>query len=235
MPRYDDLSIRMKTYEEVSSVKLSRITPKIARVDGKAFHTLLRGAKKPFDFKVKYSMQAAIKAVMQEIGGICRLCYSQSDEASFLVNDFLDLNTEPYFDNNVQKLCSVIASIMSVNFTENYGQRGYFDARAYNIPVEDMNNYFVWRQKDAERNSINTYAQSKFPHKELQGKSIAVVREMLREQKGFNWASDAEPWTKRGFVLYRSEIGITLDEDIPVFTQDKEYIEKIYYNKKELK
>lgn len=45
----DSLGDRMKQYENVSRVYLTRRTPVIIRIDGKAFHVFTRGMRKPFD------------------------------------------------------------------------------------------------------------------------------------------------------------------------------------------
>ena len=42
-----------------------------------------------------------------------------------------------------------------------------FDARVFNIPKEEVTNYFYWRQLDASRNSIQMVGQANFSHKEL--------------------------------------------------------------------
>ena len=42
-----------------------------------------------------------------------------------------------------------------------------FDARCFNIPKEEVANYFYWRQLDATRNSIQMVGQANFSHKEL--------------------------------------------------------------------
>ena len=47
--KYDSLGDRMKGYENISRFYLTRRSPVIIRVDGKAFHTFTRGLKRPFD------------------------------------------------------------------------------------------------------------------------------------------------------------------------------------------
>jgi tRNA(His) 5'-end guanylyltransferase len=220
-------------YEDCYRTTLPRGVPKVIRVDGKAFHTLLANAKKPYDRHVMDSMVAGAQLVMKEIGGICRMCYIQSDEASFLLNDFLTIQTQPWVANNIQKMVSVTASMFTVGFNETYSgglslfarskRMAYFDARAFVLPQHDINNYFVWRQKDASRNSINMYAQSMFSHNELQGLSCEQMQEKMFAEKQYNW--DKSPtWTKRGLVVTRDGI----DEEMPLLTADRYYVENKY-------
>ena len=61
----------MKTnYEEVYKFKLTRRTPVIIRLDGKAFHTFTRGLKKPFDEIFMRSMQETMKYLCANIQGV---------------------------------------------------------------------------------------------------------------------------------------------------------------------
>lgn len=98
-----------------------------------------------------------------------------------------------------------------------------FDARAFILPPEEVCNYFIWRQQDAVRNSIQMAAQSVYSHKELQHKNQSNLQDMLME-KGINW-NDYEVWQKRGICVVKASEW-TVDYDIPIFTQDRNYIER---------
>lgn len=188
----DSLGDRMKkNYEDRARIYLLRRTPVIVRVDGKAFHTLTRGADKPFDMNFIKAMLNAAESVGQHLQGF-KLGYVQSDEASFLLTDYDDLNTEAWFDNNIQKISSVTASLMTYWFNQYppaiaEEKIAVFDARCFNIPREEVSNYFLWRAKDWERNSVSMFARAYFSDKELHGKGRADMHEMLH-QKGENWA-----------------------------------------------
>ena len=198
----DSLGDRMKKfYEDRNRTYLARRTPVIIRVDGKAFHTLTRKAEKPFDFDFIEKTVCAAERTANHIQGF-KLGYVQSDEASFLLTDFDELNTEAWFDYNVQKLCSVTAAMMTYQFNRNRPDSipkdglAVFDARCFNIPKEEVSNYFLWRAKDWERNSVSMFARAFFSDKELHGKGRADMHEMLF-QKGQNWA-DLPPRAKNG-------------------------------------
>ena len=99
----------------------------------------------------------------------------------------------------------------------------YFDSRAFNIPKEEVCNYFVWRQQDWVRNSIQMLAQHHFSHKQLHGKNQADMHEMLHEV-GVNWA-DLLPILKNGRTFIKG------DEDFQyvelIFTKNRELIEEL--------
>jgi hypothetical protein len=114
----------------------------------------------------------------------CKIAYIQSDEASFVLTDYDDLNTEAWFDYNKSKIESVTAALMSVAFGRalrlmNVKELAVFDARAFNVPEAEVANYLLWRAKDWHRNSVQMLAQHHFSHKELQGRSLSQCLTML--------------------------------------------------------
>jgi tRNA(His) 5'-end guanylyltransferase len=114
-----DLAKRMKTYESVPKNSLIRRMPVIIRIDGKAFHTFTRCFEKPFDSLLIKTMQDTMKYLCVNIQG-CVLGYHQSDEISLLLIDYKSLNTEAFFGYEVQKVCSVTASIATLIFNRNF-------------------------------------------------------------------------------------------------------------------
>lgn len=112
-----DLAKRMKEYESVSKTKLIRRMPVIIRIDGRAFHTFTKGFKRPFDEVLIKSMQDTMKYLCENIQG-CVLGYHQSDEITLLLVDYKELNTSPWFDNEVQKICSITASMATMVFNK---------------------------------------------------------------------------------------------------------------------
>lgn len=112
----DTLGDRMKdNYESRSKTFLTRRTPVIIRLDGKAFHTFTKGMKKPFDNILMETMQETTKYLCENIQG-CKMGYTQSDEITLLLTDYDTLTTDAWFNYNVQKMCSVSASIATLAF-----------------------------------------------------------------------------------------------------------------------
>ena len=114
----DELGKRMKEfYENISKTKLARRTPVIIRIDGKAFHTFTRGFRKPFDEVLIKTMQETTKYLCENIQG-CVFGYTQSDEISLVLIDYQTLTTDAWFDYEVQKICSVAASMATMAFNK---------------------------------------------------------------------------------------------------------------------
>jgi tRNA(His) 5'-end guanylyltransferase len=197
------LGDRMKDYEAVQRTVLPRRTYTLLRLDGRAFHTYLRGADKPFDMQFIGDMAAVAEALCAEISGTV-FAYTQSDEISLLVTDFASPQTQPWFGGVTAKMLSVSASLATAVLNERrLGGRALFDARVFTLsdPVE-VANYFLWRQRDAVRNSVSMAAQAHFSHKRLNGVDSNGMQELLWSEAGVNW-NDYPDECKRGSISLR--------------------------------
>ena len=229
MPLRDDLGTRMKLYyETIPKTRLMRRCPVAIRIDGKAFHTFTRGFDKPFDEVLVKSMQNTMKYLCENIQG-CVFGYTQSDEITLILLDYQTLDTDAWFDYEVQKMCSIAASIATMAFNKYFAEEvdlynsnpnnsaiqanwyiaaklkgAMFDARVFNIPKEEVTNLVYWRQLDAARNSVQMVGQANFSHKELQGKSCNDIQDMLMTEKGINW-NDFPTYLKRGSACIKKD------------------------------
>lgn len=250
----DSLGDRMKTYEGVTRNYLTRRIPVIIRVDGKAFHSFTKGFQKPFDMVLMESMWETAKYLCANVQG-CKLAYVQSDEISLLLTDYEDIGTQAWFENNIQKMVSISASMATLSFNKVFPLKPYennentdieqlaiyhkainkamFDSRVFNLPKEEVCNYFIWRQQDATRNAIQMVGQANFSHKQLQNKNCNQIQEMLFQEKGINF-NNLPTYQKRGVCIIKEyyqkdEVQRSRwieDRDIPIFTQDRNYVEK---------
>lgn len=222
----DALGTRMKQfYEKATRIFLPRRAYTIIRLDGKAFHTYTRGLVAPFDMGLVEDMDATAMFLCNEIQG-AKCAFVQSDEITILVTDFDKIETSAWYDNNLQKMCSISASLATAKFNSLRAKRNIiklddrsgeiwsqvisavcdklamFDSRVFQIPSkgEVMNN-FIWRQQDTVKNSISTVAQSLYSHTELHNKNGSDKQEMIF-QKGINW-NDYDPKLKRGRMIIK--------------------------------
>ena len=199
----DNLGDRMKSYYESRAKSfLPRRTYTIIRIDGKAFHTYTRGLEKPFDDKLINDMDETAKYLCENIQG-AKFAFVQSDEISILLTDFDKLQTDAWFDGNIQKITSISASLATAKFNELRPNKiALFDSRVFTIPSSiEVENYFIWRQNDTVRNSISSVAQSLYSSKELHGVSTSGMQELCF-LKGVNW-NDFEPNKKRGRLIIK--------------------------------
>lgn len=171
-------------------------------------------------------MQETMKYLCENIQG-CVLGYTQSDEITLILVDYKKLNSSAWFDYEVQKMCSISASMATMAFNKIFADNvsdymydadvtdwntyeklvatyhaaiakgAMFDSRCFNIPKEEVTNLVYWRQLDATRNSIQMVGQANFSHSELQNKTCNNIQDMLMVQKGINW-NDFPTHHKRG-------------------------------------
>lgn len=175
------LGDRMKDYEHAYRATLPRRSYTVIRVDIRAGHSYLRGAAKPFDATFMEDMDAVAQALCTEIAG-AQLAFTQSDEISVVATDFAQANTEPWFGGVIAKQVSVSASLATAVLNGRRPGRALFDSRVFVLPdATEVANYLIWRQRDAERNSVSMAARSVFSHRELQGLIGPQMREKLLE------------------------------------------------------
>ena len=257
MPVNDDLGKRMKEYyEHVYRFGLTRRMPVAIRIDGKAFHTFTRGFQKPFDKVLVTAMQRTMKYLCENIQG-CKLGYTQSDEITLILTDYDTLTTEAWFGYELQKMCSIAASMATMAFNKFFNEEvnnwyytcpidsnkdelwesymksidkgAMFDARVFNIPKEEVCNLVYWRQLDAARNSIQMVGQANFSHSELQHKSCNMIQKMLMTEKGINW-NDFPTHLKRGSCCVKTPSGWHIDKEIPMFKNEyRAYVDELIY------
>lgn len=228
------LGDRMKqNYEDRYRIKLTRRMPVILRLDGRAFHSLK--LQKPFDDDFIRAIDKTARTLVQEVQGAV-LGYVQSDEISLFLIDYQSLGSHMWFDGNVQKMCSIAASIASTAFTAAMWWKAHermavpapsahFDCRAFNVPKEEVANYFLWRQQDWVRNSVSMLAQSQFSQAQLHKKNQAAMHDMLHE-KGINWAHLA-PALKNGSFVFPGNPPQSVG--IHNLREDREWLEKLIH------
>jgi tRNA(His) 5'-end guanylyltransferase len=127
-----------------------------------------------------------------------------------------------------------------------------FDCRGYILPENEINNAFLWRQNDCISNSVQMLGRAHFSHKELQRKSNDDIKSMLIKNRDTDWDELATE-CQRGACIIRKQFpkkipsrddkglimhGLfdtimvpawTIDTEIPIFTEDTEYINQFMH------
>lgn len=197
----ETLSDRMKAYESASNYILPYNLPIVVRIDGNCFHTVTKGLDKPFDEVFLKVMQNTTSFLVEDIQG-CEFGYVESDEISLVIKNNFE---SAYFNNRVEKLCSILASKATVKFNEYLRYEGallaesgqdrkaekianmlnqspIFDCRCFIVPQYDLPNYILHRVRDAYRNCVNSYGQSQFSHNQLLNLKQSQVIDKLKER-----------------------------------------------------
>lgn len=246
------LGDRMKQYEDVPRTYLMRHMPVIIRLDGRAFSGLCKRyfQEKPFDSKFQSLIVKTTKYLMKEIQNT-KFAYCQSDKISILMHDcpkWYRGSTQPWFGNNIQKITSVAASMASSKFSLEANPLTYknkygtiiqeyvpvaFDARVFNLPKEEVINYFIWRQNDCSRNAVLRYGQHCFGHKKLQGLKVPQILDLFKEIN-IDYENEIHPKYRRGILMTPPD-----HFELPILTSEegrqitKEILKPLIYGEKE--
>lgn len=187
----------------------------------------------------------------------CVLGYTQSDEITLILIDYQTLTTNAWFGYEVQKLCSVSASMATMAFNKffyknadhwlsltpdnndthsiglAYGKAlekgAMFDSRCFNIPKEEVCNLIYWRQSDASRNSIQMVGRAYFSHGELKDKSCNDIQDMLMQTHNVNW-NDFPTMCKRGSACIYKDGKWVVDTEMPILKgEDRNYVDQYIF------
>ena len=211
--RFDDLDKIMRAYEESIDQYIEHDKIIIARLDGRSFTKLTKETcdfKRPFDEKFRDIMIGTVMHLMKGCGFNIVRGFTESDEISLLL-----ASDSTQFNRKVRKLNSILAGEASAYFSLQLGIPACFDCRIIPLPDQErVDDYFSWRQEDANRNALNSWCYWTLREKGynaadaqnlIKGKSIEEKKELL-SQYGIDY--DTLPrWQRKGVNVTWKEIG----------------------------
>jgi tRNA(His) 5'-end guanylyltransferase len=202
--RLKDLDATQRAREWYHGLTLLPGAWAIVRVDGRSFSKLTEDHyTKPFDERFAAAMQRAAESLLVDLGGV--YAYTESDEISVLLDPRWSL-----FGRSVEKLVSISAGLASATFTLATGRVGVFDSRVWlGTGVDDVVDYFSWRQADAARCALNGWCywtlrsegvSARAATRALEGLDVSGKNELLF-QRGINF-NEVPAWQRRGVGLW---------------------------------
>ncbi len=224
--KFETLKDRMEYFRSLTDYKLMPNSYVIVMIDGRGFSkSIKRLFEKPFDDKFIDMMNNTAKYVCEHVQGV-KTAFVQSDEISFVLNDFDTPETDSFFGYRLCKMQSVIAGMASTVFNDLYIEnllyipassddvrqmiiqkpKFHFDCKAWNVPtLNDAYAWLLYRQNDCIRNSKQQAAQTYLPKKSLIGKNTDEQIQMLFNEKQIDWSA-YDNGKKYGRVLYKEKI-----------------------------
>lgn len=201
----DNFDKKMKEFEDFNPKILKHVWI-VARLDGRGFNKLTQkmNCEKPFDDSFQLVMGEIIRKIMTESGIKIIYGYTESDEISLLFHKY-----DESFNRRTNKIISVLPSLASSIFTKKTGYLCAFDCRISQLPsLEDVLDYFRWRQNDSHRNALNGYCywtlRKKMNYKEATmylEKLPSNLKHDLLMENGINY-NNIINWHKRGSGFY---------------------------------
>ncbi len=181
------------------------LTPNIflVRLDGRNFRRVLENFEKPYDLRFAKIMVECCKDTMREFNAA--FAYTFSDEVTFLMRDV--------FGCRLEKIDSIVASELASRVSLKLGFPVSFDSRVIFASLDEIWDYLAWRQDEAWRNHLNSYAfytllkeigDRRKVQKMLEGRKSPELHDILHG-KGINPAK-TPAWQRRGILLYWQEI-----------------------------
>jgi tRNA(His) guanylyltransferase len=242
------LGDRLKRYENSYESQIIGRIPIIIRLDGKNFSNWTKKihAIKPFDDMLSYRMANAMLATAEKIEG-CVFGYTQSDEITFVLRNDQSLESTPWFNNRIQKMCSIASSMITAHFNDSISPSAYFDARVFAVPtIQESINCLVWRQQDCVKNSISCscYCEvakvhgNKTARKMMDKLNQKQQQELLFKETKINW-NDYPAKFKRGIGCYKKEFETIinnipcnrtewiLDYELPIFSKEQIFLQNM--------
>jgi len=244
------LKDRIAAYENTADIKLLPRVPLIITINGRSFSKITSLLDKPYCSKFADCMYSSMLRLVNEIDGAV-FAYSFNDEIVIVVRNDQSLETQPWYDNRIQKITSVTASIATMHFNNcaaandlNLMGDPIFLSKVFVVPnITEAINVMVSKQQQAFQSSINFacfYELLKKYNKEeikemLAGTSLDEKIDLLSQECNIDF-NEYPAEFRRGVACYRSpklDDGILkhkwiLNSDIPIFTRDHSFLGTIF-------
>ena len=126
---------------------------------------------------------------IQKISSICASMATLAFNKSFA--SYVEYDKNMSIDNNMEleddDIINTKYKDIMMKHEEALKKGAMFDCRCFNVPKEEVTNYFYSRQLDASRNSVEMVGRAYFSHKELHNKNNSTIQDMLHEKFNINW------------------------------------------------
>lgn len=252
---------RIISYQQIYDTKLMPRVPLAIMINGRSFRKTTSLLKKPFDETLLETMAGISIKLMQEIDGSV-IAYSFNDEIIIIVRNDQTIDTNAWFDNKVQKICSATASMATSEFNRLSKLADLqiigdptFTSSVFIVPsITEAINVLISKQNEAIYTAVSMACLYELGKKfdlstirqTLNEKSGSQKLDILLNQCGINF-DDYPASFKRGSAVYRiqkvieSEEGfervknkLNVDLDLPNFSREPEFLEKIISNGRDI-
>jgi len=156
------LKDRIQQYKETTDYKLLPRLPIIVTINGRAFSKVTSLLEKPFSNEFSEAMVATALKLCYEVEGVI-LSYTFSDEIVLVIRNDLNVNTNPWYNNKIQKIASTTSSIATYFFNNIINATDLktigdvcFYSEVFCLPsVDEILNYLIFKQTQCYNQAIN--------------------------------------------------------------------------------
>jgi len=244
------LKDRIEEYQLATDYKLLNRVPIIIVLNGKNFSKITQLLDKPYDIKFAECILSTTQRLCSEIEGAV-FAYQHNDEIMIIVRNDQNDNTMPWFDNKLQKICSVSSAIATLHFNQcadtiklNMSGDPIFVSQTFMVPsVAEAINVLVYKQQHGFYASIqmacfynllNKYDNTTIKEM-LVGLSIDEKIDLLRQECGIDFNTYYSSEFRRGVGCYKAPKIIDgsmknkwfLNHELPIFAKDQSLINNV--------
>jgi tRNA(His) guanylyltransferase len=259
-PMLSTLKNRIDSYSAAYNHKILAKLPIITIVNGRSFAKLTTLINKPFSNDLAQCFSAALGALMQEMDGTI-FGYSHNDELVIVSRNDQTPETQPWYNNDIQKSASISASIATVQFN-NYAAsldldligEPVFYSQVFAVPnITEAINLLVCKQQQSFFISVQLACffelSKKFEKNNvknmLSGATIDEKIDLLKRECGINYNEYPAAFI-RGIGCYRTpkimnidgieqiKNKLTIDVELPIFTREHDFLGNIFRSGKDI-
>jgi tRNA(His) guanylyltransferase len=246
------LSDRIEEYLDRSDLKLLSRVPIIICINGRAFAKATQLLDKPYCPKFSECMLSTMVKLCTYVEG-AMFAYQHNDEIILITRNDQNSDTHPWYDNKIQKICSVTASIASLHFNEcaakmklNIPPSCIFTSQIFEVPnIAEAINTFIYKQQQNFHTSIqsaclynllNNHDKNSIKDM-LTGLDIDGKIDLLSQECKVNF-NDYPLAFRRGVAAYKVPKIVDgvmkhkwhINSELPIFTRDQSFLSNIFKN-----
>jgi tRNA(His) 5'-end guanylyltransferase len=246
------LKDRIESYQDQSEFKLLNKLPIVAVVNGRSFAKITSLLDKPYSSEFVECMLSTTLKLCSEIEGAI-FGYYHNDEIVIILRNDQSTETEPWFDNKIQKLTSIISSIATLHFNNCIGAAdlnllgdAYFSTKVFTVPnIVEAVNTIIYKQQ----HNFHTSIQFACFYELLKKYDKLLIRDMIQRlsfdekvellQQECDVDFNQYPIAfRRGIACYKVPKVVgdmmknkwTINTDLPIFTKDQSFLNNLFKN-----
>lgn len=239
------LKDRVNSYQTIYSQKIMPRLPIVITINGRSFRRITSKIEKPFSLEFLNVMCATMVKLCHEIEGAV-FAYMFSDEITIIVRNDQSLETQAWFQNDIQAMVSVSASIATLEFNSAAKScdllligEPTFVSNVFAVPnLTEAANVIVCKQQLAQHRSLTSAVLHELTKKYgddaidiLQNRTSEEKEELLQEY-GIHFNSYPTAY-RRGVACYRAPTVVhskdgqviknkwVVNTELPIFAKDQ--------------
>lgn len=244
------LKDRVDSYVDSSNYRLLTRVPIIIGINGRSFHKVTSLIDKPYCLKFAESMLSTTVKLCMEIEGAL-FAYQHNDEIVIVARNDQNQETSPWYDNRLQKICSITSSIATQHFnmfaanTElNLMSDALFTSQVFVVPnITEAINTLIYKQQHNFHTSIQfacfyellkTYDKSAIKEM-LSDLSTDEKIDLLKQECDIDF-NEYHASFRRGAACYKVPKVIDgvvknkwiVNTELPIFTKEQSFLNNIF-------